>query len=123
MRIVLLLAHSANCPPDAAGIQLKDSTWCDQSYYCLRSTDVQIGYAFLLHLYSSPLTHHRPLPFSSHSRPDVHALFQLWLGLTEVSFSNLLPLSRLIFSSPGFSRSSYRKPSAETSCSRQGCAD
>jgi hypothetical protein len=45
----------------------------------------QFGYSFLLHLYSSPLTHHRPPPAANYGRPDVHALFQLWLSLTEVS--------------------------------------
>ena len=50
------------------------------------------GYSFLLHLYSSPMTHHRPPPAASHGRPDVHALFQLWLSLTEVSRS---PFPRL----------------------------
>jgi hypothetical protein len=44
----------------------------------------QFGYSFLLHLYSSPLTHHRLPQVSSHGRPDFHALFQLWLSLTEV---------------------------------------
>lgn len=47
--------------------------------------DHQFGYSFLLHLYSSPLTHHRPPPAANYGRPDVHALFQMWLSLTEVS--------------------------------------
>ena len=45
---------------------------------------LQFGYSFLLHLYSSPLTHHHPPPAASQGRPDVHAVFQLWLSLAEV---------------------------------------
>ncbi|EIW68248.1 hypothetical protein TREMEDRAFT_32301 [Tremella mesenterica DSM 1558] len=52
-----------------------------------------IGYAFLLHLYSSPLTHHRPPPAAHHGRPDVHALFQLWLNLTELTWLQTIELS------------------------------
>lgn len=43
------------------------------------------GFSFLCHFYSSPVTHHYNPPNVTHGRPDVHALFQLWLGLTEVS--------------------------------------
>lgn len=41
-----------------------------------------------MHLYSSPLTHHRPPPAANYGRPDVHALFQLWLSLTEVNYAH-----------------------------------
>ncbi|KAK6910727.1 hypothetical protein I203_104759 [Kwoniella mangroviensis CBS 8507] len=51
------------------------------------------GYSFLLHLYSSPLTHHHPTGSSSRPRPDVHALFQLWLGLTELAWLQAAELS------------------------------
>ncbi|RSH88835.1 hypothetical protein EHS25_003063 [Saitozyma podzolica] len=51
------------------------------------------GYSFLLHLYSSPLTHHRLPQVSSHGRPDFHALFQLWLSLTELTWLQALELS------------------------------
>ncbi|WRT68467.1 uncharacterized protein IL334_005443 [Kwoniella shivajii] len=50
------------------------------------------GYSFLLHLYSSPLTHHHPSGTSSRPRPDVHALFQLWLGLTELAWLQAVEL-------------------------------
>ncbi|ORY35703.1 hypothetical protein BCR39DRAFT_28811 [Naematelia encephala] len=52
------------------------------------------GYSFLLHLYSSPLTHHRPPPAANHGRPDVHALFQLWLSLTELTWLQAIELSQ-----------------------------
>nr|XP_019044755.1 hypothetical protein I302_06668 [Kwoniella bestiolae CBS 10118]OCF23685.1 hypothetical protein I302_06668 [Kwoniella bestiolae CBS 10118] len=51
------------------------------------------GYSFLLHLYSSPLTHHHPTGTSTRPRPDVHALFQLWLGLTELAWLQAVELS------------------------------
>ncbi|WVF72869.1 hypothetical protein IAT40_007687 [Kwoniella sp. CBS 6097] len=51
------------------------------------------GYSFLLHLYSSPLTHHHPTGTSTQPRPDVHALFQLWLGLTELAWIQAIELS------------------------------
>ena len=51
------------------------------------------GYSFLLHLYSSPLTHHRPPPAAQHGRPDIHALFQLWLSLTELTWLQTVELS------------------------------
>jgi hypothetical protein len=53
----------------------------------------QFGFSFLLHLYSSPLTHHRPPPAAMHGRPDAHAMFQLWLSLTEVGWSMGAPLT------------------------------
>ncbi|KAL7422567.1 hypothetical protein Q5752_003215 [Cryptotrichosporon argae] len=51
------------------------------------------GYSFLLHLYSSPLTHHVPPPAAHHGRPDIHALFQLWLSLTELTWLQAIELS------------------------------
>nr|XP_031864077.1 uncharacterized protein CI109_000721 [Kwoniella shandongensis]KAA5531149.1 hypothetical protein CI109_000721 [Kwoniella shandongensis] len=51
------------------------------------------GYSFLLHLYSSPLTHHHPARATSHGRPDIHALFQLWLSLTELTWLQAIELS------------------------------
>ncbi|ORX38441.1 hypothetical protein BD324DRAFT_645064 [Kockovaella imperatae] len=51
------------------------------------------GYSFLLHLYSSPLTHHRPNHMSTYGRPDVHALFQLWLSLTELTWLQAIELT------------------------------
>jgi hypothetical protein len=53
----------------------------------------QFGYSFLLHLYSSPLTHHSPPPATLHGRPDVHALFHLWVGLTELVWLQAIELS------------------------------
>ncbi|EJT51202.1 hypothetical protein A1Q1_07666 [Trichosporon asahii var. asahii CBS 2479] len=50
------------------------------------------GFSFLCHFYSSPVTHHYNPPNVTHGRPDVHALFQLWLGLTEVSYRALASL-------------------------------
>nr|XP_018261547.1 uncharacterized protein I303_05985 [Kwoniella dejecticola CBS 10117]OBR83705.1 hypothetical protein I303_05985 [Kwoniella dejecticola CBS 10117] len=51
------------------------------------------GYSFLLHLYSSPLTHHHPIGVNIRPRPDAHALFQLWLGLTELAWLQAIELS------------------------------
>ncbi|WVR07545.1 hypothetical protein IAU60_004587 [Kwoniella sp. DSM 27419] len=51
------------------------------------------GYSFLLHLYSSPLTHHHPTGTSLRPRPDIHALFQLWLGLTELAWLQAIELA------------------------------
>ncbi|TXT15745.1 hypothetical protein VHUM_00248 [Vanrija humicola] len=53
-------------------------------------------FSFLLHLYSSPLTHHDPPPDANHGRPDVHALFQLWLGLTEFTWLQINELSPVL---------------------------
>lgn len=38
----------------------------------------------MMHLYSSPLTHRHTEQAVAHRRPDIHAVFQLWLSLTEV---------------------------------------
>ncbi|WWC71506.1 uncharacterized protein I206_105464 [Kwoniella pini CBS 10737] len=54
------------------------------------------GYSFLLHLYSSPLTHHHPTGVNIRPRPDVHALFQLWLGLTELAWLQAIELSPVL---------------------------
>ncbi|WVQ82779.1 hypothetical protein IAT38_004911 [Cryptococcus sp. DSM 104549] len=51
------------------------------------------GYSFLLHLYSSPLTHRHPASGSSPGRPDVHALFQLWLSLGELTWLQAIEMS------------------------------
>ncbi|KAL1413561.1 hypothetical protein Q8F55_001335 [Vanrija albida] len=66
-----------------------------------RRRDVGAGFnlfhfSFLLHLYSSPLTHHNPPPNANHGRPDIHALFQLWLGLTEFSWLQVNELSPVL---------------------------
>lgn len=51
------------------------------------------GFSFLLHLYSSPLTHKTPSSAAHYGRPDVHALFHLWLGLTELTWLQAIELS------------------------------
>lgn len=58
------------------------------------SAHAQFGYSFLLHLYSSPLTHHRQrAATNAPGRPDVHALLQLWLSLTELTALQVMELS------------------------------
>ncbi|ODN84548.1 hypothetical protein L202_00478 [Cryptococcus amylolentus CBS 6039] len=52
------------------------------------------GYSFLLHLYSSPFTHKRTPGPHSQGRPDVHALFQMWLSLGELTWLQTFELSR-----------------------------
>ncbi|WVN85409.1 uncharacterized protein L203_100555 [Cryptococcus depauperatus CBS 7841] len=51
------------------------------------------GFSFLLHLYSSPLTHKHINKAGFQGRPDVHALFQLWLSLTELAWLQANELS------------------------------
>ncbi|GMK53709.1 hypothetical protein CspeluHIS016_0102950 [Cutaneotrichosporon spelunceum] len=51
------------------------------------------GFSYVLHLYASPLTHVRNPQVSPHSRPDVHPLFQLWIGLTELTWLQINELS------------------------------
>ncbi|CAK9780648.1 hypothetical protein CC85DRAFT_262417 [Cutaneotrichosporon oleaginosum] len=63
-----------------------------------RRRDVGVGFnlfgiAYVLHLYASPLTHVRNPQASPHSRPDVHPLFQLWIGLTELTWLQINELS------------------------------
>ncbi|WVQ70879.1 hypothetical protein IAR50_000404 [Cryptococcus sp. DSM 104548] len=52
------------------------------------------GYSFLLHLYSSPFTHKHTSGPHSQGRPDVHALFQMWLSLGELTWLQTIELSR-----------------------------
>ncbi|BEJ14052.1 hypothetical protein CspHIS471_0312260 [Cutaneotrichosporon sp. HIS471] len=51
------------------------------------------GFSYVLHLYASPLTHVRNPQASPHGRPDVHPLFQLWIGLTELAWLQINELS------------------------------
>ncbi|OWZ51089.1 hypothetical protein C368_06248 [Cryptococcus neoformans 125.91] len=51
------------------------------------------GYSFMMHLYSSPLTHQHTERAVAHGRPDAHAVFQLWLSLTELTWLQILELS------------------------------
>ncbi|KIR43619.1 hypothetical protein I307_05861 [Cryptococcus deuterogattii 99/473] len=51
------------------------------------------GYSFMMHLYSSPLTHRHTEQAVAHRRPDIHAVFQLWLSLTELTWLQILELS------------------------------
>lgn len=51
------------------------------------------GYSFLLHLYSSPLTHNHPPPSANFGRPDLATLIQLWLSLTELTWLQITEFS------------------------------
>lgn len=81
-----LMTGSSAKVADVDGTPVPASIWYEMaSDRAAQLLTNQFGYSFLLHLYSSPLTHHRPPPAANYGRPDVHALFQLWLSLTEVS--------------------------------------
>lgn len=56
-------------------------------------TAPQFGYAFLLHIYSSPMTHGAKLQ-GLPPRPDKHAVFTIILPLLQVCPQLSLPLPR-----------------------------
>ncbi|KAJ7644337.1 hypothetical protein FB45DRAFT_897561 [Roridomyces roridus] len=54
-----------------------------------------IGYAFLLHVYSSPITHvFKPSPSSLPSRPDKHVIVTITIPLLQVTALHLLAIKK-----------------------------
>ncbi|KAF8888196.1 hypothetical protein CPB85DRAFT_1334718 [Mucidula mucida] len=53
-----------------------------------------VGYAFLLHIYSSPLTHtvHPPSPLPS--RPDKHVIFTILIPLVQLTLFHILSIKK-----------------------------
>jgi hypothetical protein len=64
---------------------LRHLIWCGSSaiYNIAHLREEKLGYAFLLHTYSSPVTHWITLEGST-SRPDKHVVFTILLPLLQV---------------------------------------
>ncbi|KAF9032860.1 hypothetical protein BDZ89DRAFT_1232998 [Hymenopellis radicata] len=53
-----------------------------------------VGYAFLLHIYSSPLTHNVHPPSPLPSRPDKHVIFTILVPLLQLALFHILSIKK-----------------------------